>query len=153
MTSIRNIPRGLPLTRSRLEQIFPKLTQAQIRRIAAHGQMRAMQRDEVLYEQGATSVPFFVVVSGELEVVRPLGTAAVKIIVRVLGSGDISKNPDAFANWIGPITGISNISPEREIFDKLMFICINSSHLYTLLFCGIIISNVFFHQSGFSLFT
>jgi thioredoxin reductase (NADPH) len=90
MTSIRNIPRGLPLTRSRVEQIFPKLTQAQIRRIAAHGQMRAMQRDEILYEQGATSVPFFMVVSGELEVVRPLGTAAVKIIVRVLGSGQFT---------------------------------------------------------------
>ena len=65
------------MTRSRVEQIFPKLTQAQIRRITARGQMRAMQRGEILYEQGDTSVPFFVVVSGELEVVRPLGTAAV----------------------------------------------------------------------------
>ncbi len=42
-----NIRRGLPLTRFRPEQIFPKLTPAQIRRIAAHGHMRAIQRDEV----------------------------------------------------------------------------------------------------------
>ena len=76
-TSVNNTPRGLPLTRSHLEQIFPKLTPTQLRRIKARGQMRAVQRGEILYEQGDTSVAFFVVVSGELEVVRPLGTAAV----------------------------------------------------------------------------
>jgi hypothetical protein len=31
------------------------------------------ERDEVLYEQGDIAVPFFVVVSGELEVLRPSG--------------------------------------------------------------------------------
>lgn len=85
-----NTRRGLPLTISRVEQIFPKLMQAQIRRITARGQMRAMQRDEILYEQGDTSVPFFVVVSGEIEVVRPLGTAVVKTLVRVLRSGQFT---------------------------------------------------------------
>jgi thioredoxin reductase (NADPH) len=32
----------------------------------------------------------FLVVSGELDVVRPLGTAAVKTLVRVLGSGQFT---------------------------------------------------------------
>ena len=50
-----NIRRGLPLTRSRIEKIFPKLTPAQISRIAAHGHMRMIQRDEVLVEQGDIS--------------------------------------------------------------------------------------------------
>jgi hypothetical protein len=36
------------------------------------GHMRAMERGEVLYEQGNRAASFFVVVSGELEVVRPL---------------------------------------------------------------------------------
>jgi thioredoxin reductase (NADPH) len=63
--------RGIPLTSSRLEQIFPKLTPAQINRIAVHGHMRAIQPGEVLVEQGDSAVPFFVVVSGELEIVRP----------------------------------------------------------------------------------
>ena len=89
-TSVNNTPRGLPLTRSHLEQIFPKLTPTQLRRIKARGQMRAVQRGEILYEQGDTSVAFFVVVSGELEVVRPLGTAAVETLVRVLGSGQFT---------------------------------------------------------------
>jgi hypothetical protein len=64
--------RGLPLTSSRVEQIFPILTPAQLNRIAVHGHMRAIQPAEVLVEQGDSTVPFFVVVSGEIEIVRPL---------------------------------------------------------------------------------
>ena len=70
---MNNRSKGLPLTRSHVEQIFPKLTLAQIRRIATHGHMRAMERGEVLYEQGDSAVPFFVMVSGELEIVCPFG--------------------------------------------------------------------------------
>jgi thioredoxin reductase (NADPH) len=69
---MNNAPRGLPLTRAHVEQIFPKLTSAQIGRVTARGQMRVMQRGEMLYEQGETAVPFFVVVSGELEI-APFG--------------------------------------------------------------------------------
>jgi hypothetical protein len=47
-----NTSRGLPLTRSRVEQIFPILTPAQINRIAVHGHKRAIQPSEVLVEQG-----------------------------------------------------------------------------------------------------
>jgi CRP-like cAMP-binding protein len=66
------IRRGLPLTSSRIEKIFPKLTPTQISRIAAHGHVRSVQSGEVLMEQGDTSVPFFAVTSGEVEIVRPL---------------------------------------------------------------------------------
>ncbi|MFL6323393.1 MAG: FAD-dependent oxidoreductase [Nitrososphaeraceae archaeon] len=66
-----NTRRGLPLTSSRIEKIFPKLTPEQIRRIAAYGRMRSVQPGEVLIEQGDTSVPFFVVITGEVEIVRP----------------------------------------------------------------------------------
>ncbi len=81
-----DIRRGLPLTSSRLEQIFPKLTPAQIRRIAAHGHIRAIQRDEVLVEQGDSAVPFFVVVSGELEIVRPTGAVETLVTVHEIWS-------------------------------------------------------------------
>ncbi|MGA9910334.1 MAG: FAD-dependent oxidoreductase, partial [Nitrososphaeraceae archaeon] len=66
--------RGLPLTNSRIEKIFPKLTPAHIGRIAAHGRTRSVQPGDVLIEQGDTSVPFFVVITGEVEIVRPFGT-------------------------------------------------------------------------------
>jgi thioredoxin reductase (NADPH) len=62
---------GLPLTSSRIEKIFPKLTPEQISRIAAYGRMRSVQPGEVLIEQGDTSVPFFVVITAEVEIVRP----------------------------------------------------------------------------------
>jgi hypothetical protein len=39
--------------------------------IAARGHIRSMDGGEVLYEQGYSAPPFFVVISGELEVVRP----------------------------------------------------------------------------------
>src|SRR5207249_1762432 len=61
-----------PIT-SRVEHIFPKLTGSQMVRIAAHGRVRKMQSGEVLVEQGDSGVPFFVVRSGELEIVQPSG--------------------------------------------------------------------------------
>lgn len=47
-----NVIRGLPLTSSRTEQVFPTLTPAQIRRIAAQGHVRSTQPGEVLVQQG-----------------------------------------------------------------------------------------------------
>jgi thioredoxin reductase (NADPH) len=88
--------RGLPLTRAHVEQIFPKLTPAQIDRIAVHGHMRAMELGEVLYEQGDSAAPFFVVVSGELEVVRTSGT--VETLVTVHSSGQ-------FTGEVGTLSG------------------------------------------------
>ena len=43
---------SLPLTASHVDQIFPTLTAAQIRRIATHGRARSVRPGEVLVEQG-----------------------------------------------------------------------------------------------------
>jgi thioredoxin reductase (NADPH) len=83
-----NARRGLPLTSSRIEKIFPKLTAEQISRISAHGRMRSVQPGEVLIEQGDTSVPFFVVITGEIEIVRPSGAA--ETLVTIHGSGEFT---------------------------------------------------------------
>ena len=83
-----NARRGLPLTSSRIEKIFPKLTPAQISRIAEHGHVRSVQSGEVLIEQGDASVPFFVVITGEIEIVRPFGTH--ETLVTVHGSGEFT---------------------------------------------------------------
>lgn len=78
----------LPLTRSRAEQIFPTLTPAQISRIASHGHARAIERGEVLVEQGDSDVPLFVVVSGEVEIVRPTGSA--ETLITIHGPGQFT---------------------------------------------------------------
>ncbi len=80
--------KGLPLTSARIEKIFPKLTPAQIRRVAAHGHIRTVEPGEVLVEQGDISVPFFVVITGELEIVRPYG--AYETIITVHDSGQFT---------------------------------------------------------------
>ena len=54
--------------------------------------MRATQSGEVLVEQGDTAVAFFVVVSGELEVLRPSGAAETLVTVHAPGqfTGEVS---------------------------------------------------------------
>src|SRR5918997_1241782 len=88
MTTMSNTRRGLPLTSSRIEKIFPKLIPAHIDRIAAHGRIRSVHPGEVLIEQGDTSVPFFVVITGEVEIVRPFD--AYETLVTVHGSGEFT---------------------------------------------------------------
>ena len=80
--------RGLPLTKSNREKIFPKLTPVQISRITSHGRLRSVQSGEVLIEQGDRSVPFFVVITGEVEILRPLG--AQETLVTVHGPGEFT---------------------------------------------------------------
>jgi thioredoxin reductase (NADPH) len=60
-------------------RLFPTLTPQQMSRVAAHGRRRATSRGEVLGVRG-TLVPFFVVVSGEIEVVRRAVSAETIIV-------------------------------------------------------------------------
>src|SRR6266404_3419681 len=78
----------LPLTASRADQIFPRLTSAQIERVATHGRTRAVRSDEVLVEQGDRAIPFFVVISGELEAVRP--TSATETLISIFSAGQFT---------------------------------------------------------------
>ena len=68
---------SLPLTASRADQIFPTLTKDEVDRIAAHGLRRPTRAGEILAEQGDAAIPFFVIVSGELEApqIRPATTS------------------------------------------------------------------------------
>ncbi len=52
-------------------QTFPILTQAQINRLLPHGKVRAVKAGEILFDLGDTNIPFFVVLSGSLEIVQP----------------------------------------------------------------------------------
>ena len=56
--------------KSSAERIFPRLTPAQMARVAAHGRLRPTQRGEVLYEAGDPVPAFFVVTAGEIEILR-----------------------------------------------------------------------------------
>jgi thioredoxin reductase (NADPH) len=58
-------------TIERRAQMFPRLSPAQVERIAALGRRRAVRAGEVLFEPGDRNTDFFVVLSGGIEVVRP----------------------------------------------------------------------------------
>ncbi len=76
---------GLAASSSMEEHLFPKLTDAQIERIAAHGHRRAIARGDVLIEVGDKVVHFFVVVDGEMEVLRPAGGSETLIVTHRRG--------------------------------------------------------------------
>ena len=52
-------------------QAFPTLTAAQIDRIRPSGKERTVERGEILFEPDARSMPFFVLLSGSMEIVQP----------------------------------------------------------------------------------
>jgi thioredoxin reductase (NADPH) len=54
-----------------IAQAFPVLTAEQIDRIRPFGRIRQVQVGEILFEPGDLSVPFFVLLSGSLEIVQP----------------------------------------------------------------------------------
>lgn len=77
-----------PLTASRADQVFPTLTLAQMRRIASQGHARSVKMGDVLVEQGDKNIPIFVVISGELETVRPSG--ALETLIALVPPGQFT---------------------------------------------------------------
>lgn len=80
---------GVALTlTSGIERVFPTLTPAQVERIAAHGRVRQIRPGEVLVQPGDQIVPFFVVTSGGVEIVRP--SSANETLVALYGPGQFT---------------------------------------------------------------
>lgn len=54
-----------------LPRAFPVLTREQIERIRPMGCLRHVQTGDVLFQPGDTTVPFFVLLSGRIEITQP----------------------------------------------------------------------------------
>jgi thioredoxin reductase (NADPH) len=67
LQSVVNAPADFAAERR--EQMFPKLTEAQLARVSKLGKSRAVAAGEVLFSQGDEDVHFYVVLSGEMEIV------------------------------------------------------------------------------------
>jgi thioredoxin reductase (NADPH) len=65
---------GPSVRATRGEEMFPTLTAAQVKRIAVHGRVRQVQQGEVLVEAGEHSTQFFVLTTGQIEIILPLET-------------------------------------------------------------------------------
>src|SRR5712692_9234672 len=72
----------------RAAQMFPQLTPAQIDRITKFGHRREVQAGEVLVELGEQNTGFFLVLTGAIELVNPVGAIEEPIIA--LGRGQFT---------------------------------------------------------------
>ncbi len=60
-----------PITETHRALMFPTLTPVQVARIAAHGTVHAIAREQLLIEAGDAVVPFFVVRTGRIDIIQP----------------------------------------------------------------------------------
>jgi thioredoxin reductase (NADPH) len=84
----------------RAAQTFPTLTPAQIDRIAAVGRRCSTPAGEVLFDVGDQNSRFFVVLSGAIEVVQPVGSVENPIVVH---------GPSQFSGDIGMLSARRSI--------------------------------------------
>ncbi len=76
----------------RSSQLWPILDERQIGRIARFGVEQKLSAGSLLFDEGDFGVPFFVILSGEVEVVHPLGAVEEPITVHTAGqfSGEVT---------------------------------------------------------------
>ncbi|PYO24438.1 MAG: pyridine nucleotide-disulfide oxidoreductase, partial [Candidatus Rokuibacteriota bacterium] len=72
----------------RRDQMFPRLTPAQMGRISALGERRRIRAGEVLFELGEQHARFFLVLEGAIEIVRPVDGHEERITVH--GPGEFT---------------------------------------------------------------
>ncbi len=73
-------------------QAFPALTEAQINRLRSSGKLRKVNVGDILFEPGNTEVPFFVLLSGSMEIVQPTITGEREVATHARGefTGEIT---------------------------------------------------------------
>ena len=79
----------------RREQLFPKLADAQIERIASVGRKRQVAKGEMLINQGDVA-PFFLVISGRLDIIQPTAQGELPIV---------QHKPGEFTGELNMLTG------------------------------------------------
>ncbi len=90
------LPWPVPSALDARTQAFPTLTGAQIARLRPGGKLRKVRPGEILFEPGDTAVPFFVVLSGSMEIVQPVPTGEHPIVTH---------SPGGFTGEIAMISG------------------------------------------------
>ena len=93
-----------PSDRMDQDKLFPTLNAQQIGRIAAHGRRRAVSRGDVLIEVGDGDVPFFVVLSGHVQALRPSDDGETLIVTH---------GPGQFSGEANMITGRRSVARLR----------------------------------------
>jgi len=134
---------------STLDKIFPRLKPEQWERILPYGKRRPIQRDEILFQQGDKIPSFYVVLSGELEVLRIASHA--DTLVTTLGPGQ-------FTGEINLISGRRTLVrlralQEGEVIEvdreRLLALVQNDNELGEILLSAFILRRLNLVASGF----
>src|SRR3954462_6416093 len=62
-------------------QAFPNLTDAQIKRLRAVGKCHEVKAGDILFQPGDSNVPFFVLISADMDILQPEITGEERLIV------------------------------------------------------------------------
>jgi thioredoxin reductase (NADPH) len=81
---------------NRRAQMFPKLTEAQVARVARVATTVELPEGNILYDEGDYGIPFFIVLAGAVTIVHPNGSE--EDLITVLG-------PQEFTGEINMLTG------------------------------------------------
>jgi thioredoxin reductase (NADPH) len=96
------------LSSDRRQQMFPRLTSAQIDRISSIGERRPVRAGETLFEIGEQHTRFFLVIEGAVEIVRPVAGHEERITI--LGPGE-------FTGEINMLSARRNLVRARALAD------------------------------------
>src|SRR5579871_6039775 len=100
----------------RVAQTFPTLTPAQIERIAAVGRRCTSPAGEILFNVGDQNSRFFVVLSGGIEVVQPVGGVENRIVVH--GPGQFTGEINMLSARRSLVRGRTKEESELVVLDR-----------------------------------
>jgi thioredoxin reductase (NADPH) len=111
------------LTPERKAEAFPDLTAAQIERVRSYGVARSVQAGEILFEQGESGTPSFVVLSGRLEI----------LMTRLSGEHlVVTFGPGGFSGEMVMISGARSLSRGR-VAEAGEFLELSADALHTVI--------------------
>ncbi|HKC46897.1 MAG TPA: FAD-dependent oxidoreductase [Gemmatimonadales bacterium] len=127
---------------SRVDQLFPTLTAAQVERMAVHGRARTVREGEVLLSAGEPTMRLYVVRSGRVDVVRRM--AATEEVVTSFGPGMFTGEASLLSGRRGVAdiragTGAEVIEVER---DRLLTLIQTDGELSEILMRAFILRRV-----------
>ncbi|MDB4982849.1 MAG: cyclic nucleotide-regulated FAD-dependent pyridine nucleotide-disulfide oxidoreductase [Myxococcales bacterium] len=121
------------MTEERNAHMFPRLTAAQIERIARVGKRRRVTAGELVFEAGDHKTAFFVVVTGALEILRPTDTGETRVVLQ---------GPGEFTGEINMLSGRSALVRARVAQDGEL-IEVDRDHLRELVQRDFELSEIF----------
>jgi thioredoxin reductase (NADPH) len=97
-------PNFLTYGTSRIDEMAPTLTTAQVTRIAAHGRVRQVQQGEVLCEVGERNTRFFITLTGQIDIIRVAGET--EELIAIYG-------PNMFTGEVNLLSGRNGLARVR----------------------------------------